>query len=116
MATTLGMGDLSPPAEHDVELRETDIIRRTRSSSHASQQQRTNDAKPSSVLVADTSVPTVPSSVHVANAVPDQLKRWFIEVINAIESLREEVYKNDLERKESDKVKEEQHKELVHMI
>ncbi|KAK0600457.1 hypothetical protein LWI29_015218 [Acer saccharum] len=50
------------------------------------------------------------------SVVPDQLKRRFTEVINAIESLREEVYKNDLERKESDKVKEEQHKELVHMI
>ncbi|KAK0592852.1 hypothetical protein LWI29_026586 [Acer saccharum] len=154
MVTMLGVGDLSPFSEYDMELREAYTVRQTRSSSHASQQQRIDDAGLSSVPVADTSVPTVPSSVLVAYAgvhttrscvpaaatpgrrrthlrfvsstqmmghnverryheVPEHLECRFTEVISAVEALQEEVCKSDRERKESDRVREEQHKELV---
>ncbi|KAK0570521.1 hypothetical protein LWI29_002637 [Acer saccharum] len=46
-------------------------------------------------------------------AVPDQLERRFAKLISAVDALREDVRKSDLERKESDKVKEKQYKELV---
>ena len=46
-------GDLSPLVEDDAELREADTVRQTRSSSRASQQQTTDGAGPSIVLVAD---------------------------------------------------------------
>ncbi|KAK1563233.1 hypothetical protein Q3G72_024537 [Acer saccharum] len=46
----------------------------------------------------------------------DHLERWFADVIIAVEALREEVRKSERDRKESDKVRDEQHKELVCMI
>ncbi|KAK1550873.1 hypothetical protein Q3G72_026207 [Acer saccharum] len=48
--------------------------------------------------------------------VPDQLERRFTKLISAVDALREDVRKSDLERNESDKVKEKQYKELVRMI
>ncbi|TXG51373.1 hypothetical protein EZV62_023897 [Acer yangbiense] len=132
MATMLDARDLSPSAEHDAELREADTVTQTRSSSYASQQQRIDDVGPSRVLVVDTGVHTVPSSVPVADVsvyttpssvpaaagaalniqLPDQLEHRFAEVISAVDALQEEVCKSDLKRKESDKVKDEQRKEL----
>ncbi|KAI9182434.1 hypothetical protein LWI28_025333 [Acer negundo] len=52
----------------------------------------------------------------VQKAVLDHLERRFVEVISVAEALREEVHKSDKERNESDKVRREQHKELVCMI
>ncbi|KAK1561815.1 hypothetical protein Q3G72_001100 [Acer saccharum] len=149
MATMLGVGDLSPSIEVDAELREADTVRYNRSSSRVSQQQTTDDAEPSSVIVVDKSVPFAPSSVPAAavvvvaharrtrlrflssirtgghdaeqrspvrESVPDHLERRFANVISAVKALREEVHKSDKERKESDRVKDEQNKELVRMI
>ncbi|KAK1559562.1 hypothetical protein Q3G72_015819 [Acer saccharum] len=113
------VGDLSPFAEHDAELREADTVKLTRSSSRSSEQQRTDDVGPSSVPVADTSVLATSSSVPAAAApvaIPGHLERRIAEVISAIEALWEELHKNDRERKESGRVRQEQHKELVNMI
>ncbi|KAK0592378.1 hypothetical protein LWI29_018148 [Acer saccharum] len=52
----------------------------------------------------------------VREAVPDHLERRFADVISAVEALREEVRKSERDRKESDRVRDEQHKELVRMI
>ncbi|KAK1572097.1 hypothetical protein Q3G72_027586 [Acer saccharum] len=125
----LGTGDLSPSVDDDdTELREADIVRQTRSSSYASQQQTTDGAGPSTVPVADRSVPFAPSSVPATDtttparrtrlrfAVPDHLERRFADVISAVEALREEVRKSERDRKESDRVRDEQHKELIRMI
>ncbi|KAK1557407.1 hypothetical protein Q3G72_024153 [Acer saccharum] len=48
----LGARDLSASAEHVRELREADTVTQTRSSSRASEQQRTDVATPSSVPIA----------------------------------------------------------------
>ncbi|KAK0580727.1 hypothetical protein LWI29_005570 [Acer saccharum] len=52
----------------------------------------------------------------VRQAAPDHLEQWFTDVISVVEALREEVRKSERDRKESDKVRDEQHKELVRMI
>ncbi|KAK0577009.1 hypothetical protein LWI29_026537 [Acer saccharum] len=52
----------------------------------------------------------------VREAIPGHLEHRIAEVISAIEALWEELHKNDRERKESGKVRQEQHKELVNMI
>ena len=44
------------------------------------------------------------------------MERRFADVIIAVEALQEEVRKSERDRKESDKVRDEQHKELVRMI
>ncbi|KAK0593130.1 hypothetical protein LWI29_031508 [Acer saccharum] len=49
-------------------------------------------------------------------ATPDHLEHRFADVISAIEALREEVRKSERDRKESDKIRDEQLKELVRMI
>ncbi|KAI9177920.1 hypothetical protein LWI28_020637 [Acer negundo] len=137
MAVMLGAGDSSLFTEHDTKLREADTVRQTRSSSHVSQHHRTDDARLSSVLVIDTCVLVAPSSVPAApirrahlrfmsstqtvghnakrrsHAIPNHLECQFAEVISAIYILWVEVRKSDKERKESDRVREEQYKELV---
>ncbi|KAK1564946.1 hypothetical protein Q3G72_015345 [Acer saccharum] len=110
------------------------------SSSHASHQ-KTDGAGPSTVLVADRSVPFAPSNAPSSvpaverrsppasarhtrlrfvssrrRGAPDYLEHRFTDVISAVEALREEVRKSERDRKESDKVRDEQHKELVRMI
>ncbi|TXG47057.1 hypothetical protein EZV62_026351 [Acer yangbiense] len=131
-------GDLSASAEHVRELREADTVTQTRSSSRASEQQRTDVTTPSSVPVALSSVSVAPSSVPTASipvrstrvrfvqarrgtaghtdqrslvreAVPDRWERQIIEVISVVDALREEVRKRDRERQE-------QHEELIRMI
>ncbi|KAK0580204.1 hypothetical protein LWI29_037961 [Acer saccharum] len=127
--TMLGAGDSSPSAEDDIELREANIVKHTRSSSQASQQQTTDDIGPSSVHVADKSVPFALSSVlatataafarrtclrfvsSTRTRVPNHFERRFADVISVIEALRQEAHKSDKERKESDRVREEQHKD-----
>ncbi|KAK0584283.1 hypothetical protein LWI29_010489 [Acer saccharum] len=52
----------------------------------------------------------------VFEVAPDHLERRFADVIIAVEALQEEVRKSERDRKESDKVRDEQHKELVYMI
>ncbi|KAI9156827.1 hypothetical protein LWI28_012779 [Acer negundo] len=66
--TMLGAGDLSAFAEHVWELREANLVTQTSSSSRASEQQSTNIAASSSVLVASSSVSAAPSSVPAAHA------------------------------------------------
>ncbi|KAK1578158.1 hypothetical protein Q3G72_027995 [Acer saccharum] len=88
---------------------------------------------PSSVLITDTTAHAMHTCLRfmssrrrrghdakrrslVREAAPDHLERRFADVISAVEALREEVRKSERVRKESDKVKDEQHKELVRMI
>ncbi|KAK0571393.1 hypothetical protein LWI29_015047 [Acer saccharum] len=150
MADMLGMGDLSPFAEDDTELREADRL------------DRSVPFAPSSVPTVDVVAParhthlrfvssrrrgvTMQSdnllyeryincyclrssqfeiSICIINlmcddfflqTVPDHLERRFTDVISAVEALQEEVRSSDRERKESDSVRDEQHKELVCMI
>ncbi|KAK0579062.1 hypothetical protein LWI29_020277 [Acer saccharum] len=113
--TMLGAGDLSSFPEDDVKLREADIepfapssvptaaapAKCTRLRFMSSTQRKGHDAERRS---------------PAREAVLDHLERWFANVFNVVEALREEVRNSERERKESDKVREEQHKELVRMI
>ncbi|KAK0588089.1 hypothetical protein LWI29_034131 [Acer saccharum] len=54
--------------------------------------------------------------IFTIKVAPDYLEHRFADVISAVEALREEVRKSERDRKESDKVRDEQHKELVRMI
>ncbi|KAK0578615.1 hypothetical protein LWI29_013223 [Acer saccharum] len=101
----LGARDLSASAEHVRDLREVDTVTQTRSSSRASEQQRTDVATPSSVPIAP--IPVRSTCVRfvqacrgtaghtdqrspVREAVPDRWERQFIEVISVVDALREE--------------------------
>ncbi|KAK1555877.1 hypothetical protein Q3G72_032654 [Acer saccharum] len=123
MVDLLGAGDLSPSTKDDAELREADTVRQTRSVPFA----------PSSVLATDAAAPTRRTRLRfmpyrrrgghdterrspVREAVPDHLERQFADVISAVEALREEIRNSDRERKESEGVRDKQHKELVRMI
>ncbi|KAK1549510.1 hypothetical protein Q3G72_003181 [Acer saccharum] len=120
----MGVGDLSPSDDDDdAELREADTVRQTRSSSCASQQQTTDGAGPSTTAPAKRTHLRFVSSRRrgghdaerqspVRETVPDHLERRFTDVISAVEALQEEVRSSDRERKESDSVRDEQHKEL----
>ncbi|KAK1582972.1 hypothetical protein Q3G72_019879 [Acer saccharum] len=69
IADILGTGDLTPSADDDAELREADTVRQTMSSSHASHQQTTDGAGPSTVHVTYMSVPFAPNSVPTADII-----------------------------------------------